>query len=434
MRTFLPRCSGFPAVPSTFLLVVVLSGLCATSGMGADWPQWRGPGRDGRAESPGLKMDWTTNPPRHLWSVEGMGEGYASLSVVGDRLYTTGNLPQGQSVICVDAKSQKVLWTSPMTSDRPGHSYPGARCTPSVDGDRLYAISSDGNIVCLNREDGSLIWKRSFVDDWNGKMMSIWGFSESPLIDGDRVLCTPGGEGAMMVALDKMTGREIWKTAVPYQGDRGKDGAAYSSIVISNAGGVKQYVQLIGRGLIGVRATDGNLLWGYDKVANDVANIPTPICFGDYVFASTGYQTGACLIKVSKARNGVVAKEEYFLNAKTFQNHHGGMIKDGDFIFAGHQHGKGFPICIHVPTGKVRWGGNIRPVGNGSASVVEVNDQLIFRYEDGTVALINANPRKYEFLGSFTPEYQERESWAHPVVVGDKLYLREQNRLMCYQL
>src|SRR5690606_17172631 len=129
----------------------------------------------------------------------------------------------------------------------------------SVDGDRIYAISSDGNIVCLNREDGSLIWKRSFVDDWNGTMMSIWGFSESPLIDGDRVLCTPGGEGAMMVALDKMTGREIWKTAVPYQGDRGKDGAAYSSIVISNAGGVKQYVQLIGRGLIGVRATDGNL-------------------------------------------------------------------------------------------------------------------------------------------------------------------------------
>src|SRR5690606_13405370 len=157
-----------------------------------------------------------------------------------------------------------------------------------------------------------------------------------------------------------------------------------------------------------------------DKVANDVANIPTPICFGDYVFASTGYQTGACLIKVSKARNGVVAKEEYFLNAKTFQNHHGGMIKDGDFIFAGHQHGKGFPICIHVPTGKVRWGGNIRPVGNGSASVVEVNDQLIFRYEDGTVALINANPKKYEFKGSFTPEYQERESWAHPIVVGDK--------------
>jgi len=399
-----------------------------------DWPQWRGAARDGRASVPGLEMDWDVKPPEHLWTIDGMGEGYASVSIANDRLYTTGNLDDGQAVICVDLKTNEVAWTTPITNGRPDHSYTGSRSTPTIDDDRAYVVSSDGQIVCLNTDDGSILWKRSFTTDWDGQMMSGWGFSESPLVDEGQVICTPGGSKATLVALDKMTGKEIWKTAVPYAGDRGKDGAGYSSVVISNGGGVKQYVQLIGRGLIGVRAKDGKLLWGYDKVANDVANIPTPICTGDYVFASSGYQTGACLLKISKARDGVSVKEEYFLNPRTFQNHHGGMILDGDFVYSGHQHGKGFPICIHLPTGDVRWGGNIRPKGEGSAAVTEVNDQLIFRYENGLLALINATPKGYEPKGTFTPEYQDRESWSHPVVVDGKLYLREQNKLMCYQL
>jgi len=399
-----------------------------------DWPQWRGPERTGRAQVDGLKLDWKTSPPTHLWTIDGMGNGYASLSVAGKRLFTTGNLPEGQSVICVDLETRAPLWTTPLTAQTPAHGYPGSRCTPTIDGDRVYAISSDGQVACLKVETGEVLWKRSFTEDWQGKMMSGWGFAESPLVDGDRLICTPGGPSAMMVALDKLTGQEVWKCAVPYQGDRGKDGAAYSSIVISNAAGVKQYVQLIGRGLIGVRADDGTLLWGYDKVANDVANIPTPVCSGDFVFASTGYQTGACLLKISKTKTGVTAREQYFLNAKTFQNHHGGMILDGDFIYAGHQHGKGFPICVHLPTGKIRWGGNIRPAGEGSAAVIEVNNQLIFRYENGLLALIDATPKGYSLMGTFTPEYQEKESWSHPVVVGNQLYLREQNKLMCYQL
>ncbi|WP_437225619.1 PQQ-binding-like beta-propeller repeat protein [Planctomicrobium sp. SH661] len=399
-----------------------------------DWPQWRGAKRDGKAQEPGLKLDWKEKQPEHLWTIDGMGSGYASVSIADNRLFTTGNLPQGQSVICINTETHEPVWSTPLTGQSPEHGYPGSRCTPTVDGDRVYAISSDGQVACLQASDGKILWKRSFVDDWQGQMMSGWGFSESPLIDGDQLICTPGGPEAMMVALNKNTGKEIWKTAVPYAGDRGKDGAAYSSIVISNAGGVKQYVQLIGRGLIGVRAKDGKLLWGYDKVANDVANIPTPICSGDYVFASTGYQTGACLLKISKSRDGVTAKEEYFLPPKTFQNHHGGMILNGDFVYAGHQHGKGFPICVHLPTGKIRWGGDIRPPGSGSAAVTAVNDQLIFRYEDGTIALISATPKGYELQGTFTPEYQEKESWSHPVVVDGKLYLREQDKLMCYQL
>lgn len=416
-------------------IIALVCALGTTSALAADWPQWRGPNRDGKAVVPGLHMDWEAKPPEHLWTMSGMGEGFAGVSIVSGRLYTTGNFQNGQSVVCVDLARQQELWRTPLTAKAPDHDYRGSRCTPTVDGDRLYVVTSDGQIACLQTANGKVLWKKNFKQVWNGQMMSGWGYSESPLVDGDRVLCTPGGPAAMIVCLNKVSGKEIWRTAMPYSGDKGKDGAGYSSIVISNGAGVKQYVQLVGHGLIGVRAADGKLLWGYDKVANPTANIPTPICTGDYVFASTGYQTGACLLRLSKAgRDGVDATEVYFLNAKTFQNHHGGMVLDGDYIYAGHQHNKGVPICVHLPSGEVRWGGEMRAPGEGSAAVLEVNDQLIFRYQDGPLALISATPKGYELKGTFQPEYQKAPSWAHPVVVDGKLYLREQDKLMCYKL
>ena len=399
-----------------------------------EWPQWRGPDRDGKATVSGLKLDWNQSPPRHEWTIEGMGKGYASVSVVDGRLYTTGNLPDAQAVICVDLASRQRIWATPLTDGPPQHGYQGSRCTPAIDGDRLYVIGSNGQIACLRTGDGEVVWSKDFRQEWNGKMMSGWGFSESPLVDGDWVLCTPGGREAMVVALNKLTGQEIWRTDVSDLEATGKDGAAYSSIVISYGGGVKQYVQLIGKGLIGVRAHDGELLWNYDKIANRTANIPTPICLDDYVFASTGYGTGACLLKLTRDRDGVRAVEEYFLGSKTFQNHHGGMILDGDYIYAGHQHGRGLPICLKLKTGEVTWIEDNRKLASGSAAITYVNGQLIFRYQDGTLALIEATPEGYQLNGSFTPVYQEGKTWSHPVVVDGKLYLREQDKLMCYGL
>jgi outer membrane protein assembly factor BamB len=400
-----------------------------------EWPQWRGPNRDGRLVQPSLELNWKQRQPSHLWTIDGMGEGYASVSVVDGRLYTTGNFPDGQGVVCVDLASRERMWATRLTDQPPRHSYPGSRCTPTIDGEFCYAITSDGQIACLKIADGDVVWKREMRGrEWRGRMMSGWGYSESPLVDGDRVLCTPGGDNAMIVALDKRTGEEIWRSAVPKLGENGKDGAGYSSIVISEGAGVKQYVQVIGRGVIGVRAEDGQFLWGYNRVANGTANIPTPICTGDYVFASTGYGAGAVLLKLSRRGDGVRAEEQYFLDGGTFQNHHGGMILDGEYVYTGHRHGRGFPICLHLPTGEIRWGGDIRPEGSGSAAITQVNDQIIFRYQDGKVVLIGATPDGYRLNGQFMPEYQEKQSWAHPVVVGDKLYLREQDKLMCYQL
>jgi outer membrane protein assembly factor BamB len=218
-------------------------------------------------------------------------------------------------------------------------------------------------------------------------------------------------------------------------GERGRDGAGYSSVVVSEGAGVKQYVQLVGRGVMGVRASDGKFLWGYNRVANDTANIPTPLVSGDYVFASSGYGTGAVLLKLAKGRSGTVtATEQYFLGSDDFQNHHGGMVLIGDYVYAGHQHGQGFPICLNWKTGKTKWGGKLRGAGEGSAALTCVGDVLIYRYQNGTIGLVRATPSDYELLATFRPEHQERESWSHAAVVDGKLFLREQDHLMCYDV
>ncbi len=410
-----------------------LFSLSVTAAFCGDWPQWRGPGRSGKSEETGLIENWEKTPPKHLWTIDGMGEGYAGVSISQGSLYTTGNMDGGQGVIKVNLADHTVAWKKKVTAENPRHGYGGSRCTPTIDGDHLYIVTSDGGIACLKSRDGEVVWSRPF-SDWDGKLQKDWGFSESPLVDGDLVLCTPGGSQAMIVSLNKMTGKEVWKCAAPQGGEKGVDAAGYSSIVVGNGAGVKQYVCLVGRGVVGVQASDGKYLWGYNKVANGVANIPTAITEGDYVFASSGYGTGSCLLKLSKDGDGVKAEEMYFLDAKTFENHHGGMILSDGYIYAGAKHGQGFPICVELSTGVVVWGGNIRPEGKGSAAVTMADGQIIYRYEDGLLALVRATPSGYELNGTFTPEYQEGKSWAHPVISDGKLYLREQNKLMCYDL
>ena len=410
-----------------------------------DWPQWRGPERDGKSPENGMIQNLEQTPPKLLWMVEGMGKGYASVAIVDGRLYTTGNGEDGQKVVCVDAETGDNLWSTTVTDQVPKHGFPGSRCTPSVDGDRLYVVLSSGEIACLSTA-GKILWKRSFKEGWSGRMMSGWGFSESPLVDGESVLCTPGGAGAMIVKLNKQTGEEIWRAAAPDDaGENGRDGAAYSSIMVSHGGGVKQYVQLTGRGLIGVRASDGKVLWQYNRIANRTANIPTPIPIDDYVFAATGYGTGSCLLRLVPVGDGEVAADEvYFLDANTAQNHHGGMIRDGDYVYFLHGHGKGFPTCVEWKTGNVLWRGEEeansqeekeakrRQLNRGSAAIAYVDGQIIFRYQDGSMALVSADPGEYRLNGRFTPEFQEGRTWSHPVVVDGRLYLREQDKLMCY--
>ncbi len=412
------------------LLLISVSGLIFVthSLSAADWSQWRGPQRDGKSDETGLLQDWSQTAPKLLWQAEGMGSGYSSVAVADGRIFTLGRRGDDECLIAVRAEDGSPLWALPFgTGDH-------SNGTPTVDGQYVYAIGLKGDLVCAAVESGEKIWSKNFGRDFDGKMMSGWGYSESPLIDGDRLICTPGGNAAVVVALDKMTGDEIWRAEMPEFGDRGQSGAGYASIVISHGAKVKQYVQLTGRGVIGVRASDGKVLWGYNAIANGTANIPTPIVSGDYVFCSTGYGTGAALLKLVPDGDGVQAEEVYFLPADVFQNHHGGLIQIGDYIYAGHKQNQGFPICLEMMTGKPAWGGDKRGPGSGSSAVAYADGNLIFRYQDGRLALIEATSEEYRLKGTFMPAYQQGESWSHPVIANGKLYLREQDKLMCYDV
>jgi len=400
---------------------------------GTSWPQWRGPQRDGSSGETGLLNQWPAEGPTLLWKAEGLGRGFSSISIDAGRIFTMGDRADGEYVIALDQATGKEIWAKRVSDVWEPQGYAGPRCTPTIDGNRLYVVCPHGELVCLDTKNGDEVWKHHLANDFGGKMHSGWGFSESPLVDGDRLICTPGGDDAALVALDKHTGREVWRSKLPDLGELGGDGAGYSSIVVGNGGGVKQYVQVLGRGVVGVSAKDGHFLWGYNRIANRTANIPTPLVQGDYVFASTGYGAGAALLKLSPAGDGVKADEVYFLDGKDFQNHHGGMILLGDYLYAGHGHNAGAPTCLELKTGKTVWRHNRGP-GTGSAAVAYADGNLYFRFQDGVMALIGATPAEYQEKGTFKIPNVEQPSWSHPVILGGKLYLREQDALYCYDV
>jgi outer membrane protein assembly factor BamB len=301
-----------------------------------------------------------------------------------------------------------------------------------VDGGLVYALGTDGDLICVAAKTGKEVWRKNLQKDFGGKMMSGWKYSESPLVDGEKLVCTPGGKDAALVALNKKTGEIIWKCEIP---DQDLGGAGYASIVVSRGAGVKQYVTLLGRGAIGVAAESGKFLWVYKRVANGTANIPTPVAHGDYIFVSTAYGTGSALLRLIKTDKGVRAEEVYWLDSKTFQCHHGGFLRVGDYIFGAHGHGQGNPICIEMKTGKVLW--KERQPGGGSGSLVYADGRLYFRYQNDLVALMAADSQKYRLISTF--QLPKRPGmggpgWAHPAIADGKLYLRHRDVLFCYDI
>jgi len=402
---------------------------------GGNWPQWRGPLRDGVSTETGLLASWPQGGPPALWTAKGLGRGFSSIAVANGRLFTMGDRRDGQYVIALDEETGKEIWSKKVGAvyNEPSD-YSGPRGTPTIDGDLLYAIDTDSDIVCLESATGKEKWRKNMERDFGGRMMSQWNWAESPLVDGERVVVTPGGARAGLVALDKHTGIEIWRSAIPRLGSRGSDGAGYSSIVISNGGGVKQYVQMMGRGLVGIRASDGVYLWGNNSIANDIANISTPVVRDNYVFASTSYGAGSVLVELAPAANGrVSALEKYVLGGNTFQNHHGGFVLVGDYLYGGHGQSNGIPVCIELATGKMMWQPT-RNAGNGSAAVLAADGRLYFRYQNGMMILIEASPAGYKESGSFPIPDVSHPSWSHPVIAARRLYLREQDALHVYDI
>lgn len=420
--------ASFTTMTTRLILAFFALSTFVSAETSAGWSQWRGPNRDGISPETGLLKEWPVDGPKLLWDAKNIGGGMGSVSIADGKVFVQGKRKEGQCVVALDAKTQAELWSAVVSekSDQPN----GA---PTVSDGLVFAVSKDGKLLCCSASDGKTLWSKDFAADFGGQMMSGWGYSESPLVDGDVVIVVPGGKDAMLVALNKKTGAIIWKAATPDMGKKGKDGAGYTGAIISNGGGVKQYVTLVGRGIISVRASDGKVLWTYNDVANGTANIPTPLVWDDYVFASSGYGTGAALLKLEKTGDGVAAKEQYFLKAAEFQNHHGGMVRIGDYIYAGKGHNNGFPVCLEWKTGKILWEQGERP-GKESAAVIAADGQLYFRWQDGVMGLIDATPAGYKLRGSFKLPVIKGQSWPHPAVQDKKLYIRVQDDLLCYDI
>ncbi len=401
----------------------------------ADWPQWRGPLRDGICTETGLLTQWPEKGPPLLWDAKtvnkgkNVGTGYSSLAVADGKVFTLGDRDKKGNVICLDEATGKVLWATPF-SDSYGDG--GSRCTPTVAGGKVYGLSPQGDLVCALAADGKIVWRKQLKTDFGGMMMSEWNYSESPTVDGDRLIVTPGGKDAVLVALNKDTGDVIWKCAAPKE-----SGAGYASIVSATVGGEKMYITLLGQelGLVGVNAKTGKFLWSYPRVANGTANIPTPIVKGDQVFASTGYGTGAALLRLIPSEDGAVRAEEvYFLKANKVQNHHGGMVMLGDYIYGGHGDNRGNPFCLEWKTGKLAWGPLEGP-GGGSAAVLYADGHLYFRYDNNVMALIEATPTEYKLKGEFNlPKGASTPGWSHPVIHNGRLYLRGVDQVYCYDI
>jgi outer membrane protein assembly factor BamB len=403
-----------PAAPSK----VKANGAAKSPAAPPDWPQWHGPNRDNRSTETGLLKQWPAAGPKQVWSVGGLGSGYGAVAIKGDRIYVQGTMGRDSTVFALNRADGKPAWHAPigpaLDQDRGG----GPRGTPTVDGDFIYILTENGDLACAKAADAHLTWKRNILKEYDGRNPN-WHISESPLIDGNNVIVTPGGRNAGMVALDKTSGKEVWGCREL------KDTAGYASCILADVGGVRTIMNLTSEAGIGVRANDGKLLWRYEKPANDVANCTTPVYQDNSVFYTSAYGTGGGLLSLSPGNGEVKTEEVYF--SRDMQNHHGGVI-----LHQGKLYGSSNAIltCLDFKTGAVAW--KDRAVGKGSLTYA---DGMLFLFgENNTVGLAEATPERYVEKGRFSVPDQGRPSWAHPVVCGGKLYIRNQSTLTCYDV
>jgi outer membrane protein assembly factor BamB len=406
------------------LALGLLVSMCAsTLAADSDWPQWRGINRDGISPETGLLKEWPKQGPPLAWKATGIGAGYSGVAVVKDRIYTMGDASDASYIHALNEADGKPIWTAKIGKTGGGDGYPGPRCTPTVAGNLILALGQFGDLVCVEAATGKEKWRKDLVGDFDGKMMSGWGYSESPLVDGNKVIVTPGGSQGAIIALDRETGQELWRTK------EFTDPAAYSSVVIAEIAGKRQYVQLTGQSVVGVAPDDGKVLWRAARKGS-TAVITTPVVHDDCVYVTSAYGVGCNMFKVT-ASSGQFKAEQVYAN-KVMANHHGGVIRLGEHVY-GFSDGKGW-VCQELKTGKSVWEEKGQ-LGKGAITYADGRFYLRSEAGKGTVVLLEASPKGYKEFGRFDqPDRSSRNSWPHPVIAHGKLYLRDQGTLLCYKL
>jgi outer membrane protein assembly factor BamB len=404
-----------PLVAAAFIVSVITLNAQSSS---VDWPQWRGPDRNGISKETGLLSQWPRSGPPVAWSAAMLGAGYGSISVQGDRVYVQGMRNRQSVVSTLNRADGKLVWVRILGPAGENDRGPGPRSTPTIDGDRVYALSETGDLACLRVADGSVIWQRNILKEFRGDN-PYWLLSESPLIDGNNVIVTPGGRGAGVVALDKMSGKTVWVSKEL------SDGAGYSSPIVADVGGVRTIMTFTADAGVGVRASDGKLMWRNTTAANGTANIATPVYSDGKVFFTSSYGAGAALLGLRAAGNEVRAQEIY--STRDMKNHHGGVVLVNGYIYG---YNDSILTCLEFASGKMVW--RDRSVGKGA--VTYADGHLYILGEDNIVGLVEATPAGYREKGRFTIADQGLPSWAHPVVSGGRLYIRNQGTLTSYDV
>jgi outer membrane protein assembly factor BamB len=401
------------------LLPALALSLVPLSASADDWSQWRGLQRNGQSAETGLLKTWPAEGPPLAWKVDGLGGGYSSLAITDGKIFTLGDREEGTFVLALKESDGSLIWET-RVGDAGGHKgYPGPRSTPTIDGGQVFALNQYSDLFCLDAESGKAIWSVNLEKDFGGKMMSGWKYSESPLVDGDKVIITPGGKQGTVLALDRKTGKKIWQTS------EWTDPAGYSSVVIATIHGVRQYVQLTGKSVAGMDPDSGKILWVADRPGK-TAVITTPIVQDDIVFVTSAYGVGCNGFRISKTGDEWKA-EEIYAN-KNSANHHGGVV-----LLDGHIFGSsgGTFNCVDMKSGDLAFKG--RSAGKGST--IYADGHLYLRGEDGDVALIEADSSELKEKGRFKqPDRSKDKAWAHPVIANGKLYLRDQGILLCFDV
>lgn len=416
-------CLLFPAYFCTTFLFSTACGTTAQEPDDCNWPSFHGPQRTNKSEETGLLEAWPDGGPPLLWETSGLGEGYSSVSFARGYLYTAGMVEKQTHVFAFDMNGQ-LVWKKPNgasweTQMSHARAYTGSRSTPTCDRDRVYHLSELGRLAAFEYHTGSEIWSMELRERFDAGIPE-YGYSESVLIEGDRLYCCPAGEKAYIICLDKHTGNVIWSNnEIP-------GNVGFNSLVTFDHGGYHQIAGLSSNCIYGVDAETGQLLWKVDYRNSRDNNVTDPIYHDGHLFASSGYGRGSILLKLNV--DGKTIIPETLWHTELMDNHHGGVVlHEGYFYGAGHNNRGWF--CLDFHTGEQLW----KVQGKGSLTFAE--DRLYCLEERGIMTLVKATPEGYETSGTFeVPGGGKGMYWAHPVVCDGKLFIRHTDKLFAYDI